>query len=681
MVCPAFPGSISINSNGDIPTCEILNVAPVQNLTVKWYKDNELFQTNRFNSSSPGPVNISSPLKYKPTSEDNGVNFRCEAYLDLSPEGPQFNRASEEYTIDIQFGPEMECSNVEIEEGDTLESRCPVRGNPIPFVIWHKNGQPTNSSIPLSRYDAGTYEVKTEGFPVFGKVVEVHVLYGPELTCADNYTAFEHTPLYLTCKVMGFPKPKITWYKDGIEVELPENFTRSDAGQYTVTASNNNDNVSHTLEIIVLYPPSQILELEDSESTVGSSVSLKCSANGNPKPQYSWIYYQTTNVLEENEDGVSRLVIQNATVYNMGNYTCRAWNERGDVSKTSRLTIKGAKQECPLQITPERMVLEYRGGNQSATCKALTTTSTNIDEIYWEDDRGKNISLEWVADTHNWDLRPVCTAKFKGIGICQKTLDVTFYKKPDSVSLSIEADNNTLMEGSEYSLVCEIISVAPAQNVRVRWYRGNESFTPADVSCDMFNVNTTKRDVNMLFRTNITANRKLNGLEFTCEAELDLRPGEPQLLSIMSQPLNITVHYKPSINTTKLQNKVPVISGYTEDLICEADGNPPPMILWISSSKIVTRGSEVLHVTEAGTYNCNATNYVGSISREVEVILKVDYLPLIAGFVAVTVVAISIMFVFIYSIYYKNTKMRRYNLKKPKLNTHNGNVAHNGWDM
>ena len=58
-----------------------------------------------------------------------------------------------------------------------------------------------------------------------------------------------------------------------------------------------------------------------------------------------------------------------------------------------------------------------------------------------------------------------------------------------------------------------------------------------------------------------------------------------------------------------------------------------------------------------------------------------DYLPLIAGFVAVAVVAISIVFLFIYSIYYKNTKMRRYNLKNAKLSTHNGNVAHNGWDM
>lgn len=54
-----------------------------------------------------------------------------------------------------------------------------------------------------------------------------------------------------------------------------------------------------------------------------------------------------------------------------------------------------------------------------------------------------------------------------------------------------------------------------------------------------------------------------------------------------------------------------------------------------------------------------------------------DYLPLIAGLVAITVMAISIVFVFIYSIYYKNTKMRRYSLKNPKLNTQNGNVAHN----
>lgn len=63
------------------------------------------------------------------------------------------------------------------------------------------------------------------------------------------------------------------------------------------------------------------------------------------------------------------------------------------------------------------------------------------------------------------------------------------------------------------------------------------------------------------------------------------------------------------------------------------------------------------------------------------VLIAEDYLPLIAGFVAAVVIIVSAIFAFFYSIYYKNTKMRRYNLKKVNLNnTHNGNVAHNGWE-
>lgn len=44
---------------------------------------------------------------------------------------------------------------------------------------------------------------------------------------------------------------------------------------------------------------------------------------------------------EKNEDGVSFLVIQNATAYNMGSYICYASNDRGNVSKTVRVTVKG----------------------------------------------------------------------------------------------------------------------------------------------------------------------------------------------------------------------------------------------------------------------------------------------------------------------------------------------------
>lgn len=88
-------------------------------------------------------------------------------------------------------------------------------------------------------------------------------------------------------------------------------------------------------------PPSHILELEDSEVEVGEVLGLKCSSVGNPRPNYSWIYYRTHNVNERTEDGISRLVINNATGFNIGSYTCHAWNERGNVSKTVRVTVKG----------------------------------------------------------------------------------------------------------------------------------------------------------------------------------------------------------------------------------------------------------------------------------------------------------------------------------------------------
>ncbi|KAL0197085.1 hypothetical protein M9458_005625, partial [Cirrhinus mrigala] len=37
---------------------------------------------------------------------------------------------------------------------------------------------------------------------------------------------------------------------------------------------------------------------------------------------------------------------------------------------------------------------------------------------------------------------------------------------------------------------------------------------------------------------------------------------------------------KPIIDMTKLPSTVPVFRGYSEELICEAEGNPKPIISW-----------------------------------------------------------------------------------------------------
>lgn len=101
------------------------------------------------------------------------------------------------------------------------------------------------------------------------------------------------------------------------------------------------------------------------------------------------------------------------------------WN---NISPTLRST--GAKRECPVEITPDRMVVQYQSRGQTATCTATSTGSMNKDgEIYWQVQQGiKTNGTSWFVDAQkDWDARPVCTATFKGIGTCQKHLSFTLY--------------------------------------------------------------------------------------------------------------------------------------------------------------------------------------------------------------------------------------------------------------
>nr|XP_023677762.1 intercellular adhesion molecule 1-like [Paramormyrops kingsleyae] len=100
------PDSVSVSSmNSTDPMvegsqyqlkCEIQNIAPVQNLTVKWYKGDTLVHEDRDCVIEDGksdrekePVSVSSTLLITPSRADDGAEYSCGAELDLGPEGPQ----------------------------------------------------------------------------------------------------------------------------------------------------------------------------------------------------------------------------------------------------------------------------------------------------------------------------------------------------------------------------------------------------------------------------------------------------------------------------------------------------------------------------------------------------------------------------------------------------------------
>lgn len=53
-----------------------------------------------------------------------------------------------------------------------------------------------------------------------------------------------------------------------------------------------------------------------------------------------------------------------------------------------------------------------------------------------------------------------------------------YVEKPASVSIQPLHNTNPLKEEEELQLQCNINSVAPAQNLYVRWYHGNNTLEP-----------------------------------------------------------------------------------------------------------------------------------------------------------------------------------------------------------
>lgn len=106
-----FPENVTIRSSAG-PTgvmnegtqyhleCVVHDVAPVRNLTLRWYKGNETIDIKTFDSDTKEPVDETSVLTFVPSRHDNGVQLRCEAEMQLGPNGPHY-LFSEYYPVTV----------------------------------------------------------------------------------------------------------------------------------------------------------------------------------------------------------------------------------------------------------------------------------------------------------------------------------------------------------------------------------------------------------------------------------------------------------------------------------------------------------------------------------------------------------------------------------------------------
>uniref|UniRef100_A0A3B3D722 Obscurin, cytoskeletal calmodulin and titin-interacting RhoGEF a n=1 Tax=Oryzias melastigma TaxID=30732 RepID=A0A3B3D722_ORYME len=238
----------------------------------------------------------------------------------------------------------MKLNNIDVNET--------VEGDDRAFEIWHER----EDSVRKYTLQARTVTIKNSWLRDFRELQQrfsTPAWNPPDFVeILANCTAELGQTVKLACKATGVPKPVITWYKDGRQVEadphhiiiedpdgsctlILDNMTADDSGQYMCFATSSAGNASTLGKITVQVPPRFVTKMKNSVFVAGEDAQFTCVIQSAPTPKIRWFKegrlltdqekYQTYSELRS---GVLVLVIKNVTERDLGHYECEVFTEQ-----------------------------------------------------------------------------------------------------------------------------------------------------------------------------------------------------------------------------------------------------------------------------------------------------------------------------------------------------------------
>uniref|UniRef100_A0A3P9HGV1 Obscurin, cytoskeletal calmodulin and titin-interacting RhoGEF a n=1 Tax=Oryzias latipes TaxID=8090 RepID=A0A3P9HGV1_ORYLA len=232
----------------------------------------------------------------------------------------------------------MKLNNIDVNET--------VEGDDRAFEIWHER----EDSVRKYTLQARTVTIKNSWLRDFRELQQRFSMpaWNPPdfVEILANCTAELGQTVKLACKATGVPKPVITWYKDGRQVEadphhiiiedpdgsctlILDNMTADDSGQYMCFAASSAGNASTLGKITVQVPPRFVTKMRNCVFVAGEDAQFTCVIQSAPSPKIRWFKdgrlltdqekYQTYSELRS---GVLVLVIKNLTERDLGHYEC-----------------------------------------------------------------------------------------------------------------------------------------------------------------------------------------------------------------------------------------------------------------------------------------------------------------------------------------------------------------------
>uniref|UniRef100_A0A8D3BQC1 Neural cell adhesion molecule L1 n=1 Tax=Scophthalmus maximus TaxID=52904 RepID=A0A8D3BQC1_SCOMX len=389
--------------------------------------------------------------------------------------------------------------------GETLELECIAEGLPTPDISWQKDGGELPSSrmsfhnfkktlmiSDVNEADAGDYRCSaTNNLGNAHHMIKVTVKAAPfwvsaprNLILAPNETGI------LTCRVNGEPKPKITWFVNGIRLEnAPEDHSRKveddtvilsnvqtgSSAVYQCNASNEfgylmaNAFVSVLAEAPrVLTPPNQVYQVIANHPAL-----LHCASFGSPIPTITWFKDSQTSI----RNGDPYVIHENGTLeihvaqpLNSGKYTCIATNNLGIRENHVFLEVK---EPTRILKQPEYKVVQ-RGMSAMFECKVKHDPSL-IPTMTWLKDSGELPDDErFVVDTDSLTIKDV-TDEDEGTYTC--IMNTTLDRDSASAMLTVATPTPAIKPDPPTDLE---LTDQTERSVQLTWIPGDDHNSPTE---------------------------------------------------------------------------------------------------------------------------------------------------------------------------------------------------------
>ena len=359
-------------------------------------------------------------------AEDSG-EYVCNSYNTVHPAGSHRQRREKNATVVVNVRHKPGQASILPEEAIAVAGRsvtlvCHAEppGYPEPTYRWWKEGSDSVILAVSSHYTIDKVETASAGryfcqpHNSLGHVqpasVDLQVYLTPRLTSKPTPRMVKKTGdnnLKISCSSIAKPKPKVRWFKDGVEIisgvstkfqvstndhgqnvlstlsfvgserENTDRLDYRDKGHYSCQFSNQVGRAESTMVLVIEHAPLPAHRFSRVAYDLGQKGQIVCRMQAFPEPRFDWTYGDDvleldvvnyySNVTQLDQDLYeSVLTVTKVRESSYGEYTCRALNTMGALRTKIILQRKGPPSRpqalAAAEVGADHAMLEWRPG-------------------------------------------------------------------------------------------------------------------------------------------------------------------------------------------------------------------------------------------------------------------------------------------------------------------------------